>query len=126
MPHRHLQRRETSPGDAEHAHVAIRPRLMRQPCNDLLAINVLLLGIFSLRWSAFAGAETADVHAYTHVSPPREISMLRIVSRSGAIVFSVRQVLQQGREFLSRLGAVRRVERSARRTPSFIGIQTFS
>src|ERR1700738_3441044 len=87
---------------------------MCQPGNDLLAINLLLLGVLTLGRSAFAGAKAADVHPHADVSPPSEIGMLRIVAGRRAIIFPIRQVFQQGREFLFRPGSVRSVERSGK------------
>src|SRR4030081_315737 len=83
---------------------------MCQPGNDLLAINLLLLGVLTLGRSAFAGAKAADVHPHADVSPPSEIGVLRIISGGGAIIFSIWQIFQQGREFLAWLSTARSVK----------------
>src|ERR1700728_694574 len=85
MPHRHLQRSESSPRNAEHPHVSVRPRLMRQPRNYLLSIHLLLLRIFALRRRALTRTESANIHAHTHIPAPRKISMLGIISRLGSV-----------------------------------------
>ena len=111
MPHRHLQRIEAAPRDAKHAHIPVRPRLVRKPGNNLLAIDLLLLGILAFGRNTFTGAEAADIHSDPNVSTPCEVGMLGIISGSGSVIFAVWQVFEQGREFLSRLGAIRHVER---------------
>ena len=75
MPHGHLQRVEAAPGDAHHAYVAVRPRLVRQPGNDLLAVELLLLRVFAVGGNAFAGAEAADIHAGAHVSAAHKVGV---------------------------------------------------
>src|SRR5580692_3097679 len=110
MPHRHLQRCESAPGNAKHAHASVRPTLVRQPIDDLLAVDLLLLGIFALRRHAFTAAETANVNAHADVSAPREIRMPGIIAGRRPIIFAIRQVFEQGGELLSRLRAVGHVE----------------
>src|ERR1700728_175256 len=132
MPHRHLQRSESSPRNAEHPHVSVRPRLMRQPRNYLLSIHLLLLRIFALRRRALTRTESANIHAHTHTPAPRKISMLGIISRRGSIILAVRQIFQQGGELLSRLGSVGHVERSCQphavfhRNPSLLHAHSVS
>ena len=46
VPRRHLDRVEAAPGDAEHADVAVRPGLLRQPVDHDLAVRMLDVGVF--------------------------------------------------------------------------------
>src|SRR5579862_358394 len=112
MAHGHLQRCKTSPGNPKHPHIAVRPRLVRQPGNHLLSIHLLLLGIFAFGWYSFTGAESANINAHANISPPREISMLRIILRRRSIIFSVRQIFEQGGELLASLRSIRHVKSS--------------
>ena len=83
---------------------------MRQPGDHLLAVDLLLLGIFALGWNAFACAESANIDAHAHVSTPREIRVLGIVARGRAVIFAIRQIFEQGGELLAGLRAVGHVE----------------
>src|ERR1700722_13331754 len=110
VPHRHLQRIEPTPGNSKHADASIRPTLVRQPIDDLLAVDLLVFGIFALGRHSFPRAEAANIHPHANVSAPREKSMLGIVTRRCPVIFAIRQVFEQGREFLRWLRAVRHVE----------------
>src|ERR1700679_564932 len=111
MAHCHLQSGEPSPGNSEHAYVSVRPRLMREPCNYLLSIFLLLLGVLTLWRYTFTCSETANVDAYAHVATMRKIRMLAVIFRCRAVVFAIWQILQSGRELLIRLRSIWHVER---------------
>src|ERR1700691_203298 len=119
VPHGHLQGCETSPRDAEHAHISVRPLLVCPPRDHLLSIHLLLLGIFPLRRRAFTRAKPANVHPHAHIPTPRKISMLRVIASRRAIIFAIRQIFQQGWELLSVLCPVRHVKRCRQPNPIF-------
>ena len=75
VPHGHLQGVEAAPGDAHHSHVAVGPGLVRQPGNDLQAVELLLLGILAIGGNALAAAEAADVDAGADVSAAGEVGV---------------------------------------------------
>src|SRR5690348_7803831 len=100
MAHSHLKRVEPAPGDANPPNISVRPGLMSQPGYDLLAVGLLLLRIFALGRNTFACAEAADINASAHVAAAGKVSMLRIITRSSAIVLAIGKILEQCGEFL--------------------------
>ena len=106
MAHGHLNRVESSPGNAEHAHVVARPGLRGKPGDDLLAIELFAFGIFAVRGNALAGAEAADVHPYADISSSGEIGVDGIVPRSGGVVLAVGEIFEQGGKFFAGLRSV--------------------
>src|ERR1019366_6203566 len=68
MAHGHLDGIEASPGNTEHSHFAGGPGLSGEPGYDLLAVELFLLGIFTVGGRAFAGAEASDVYSSAYVS----------------------------------------------------------
>ena len=102
VPHGHLQRIESAPGDAHHANVSVRPRLMRQPGDDLQAVELLLLRVFAAGGNAFAGAEAADIDAGAHVSAAHEVGVQFVVPLGGAVVLAIRVILEDRREISRR------------------------
>src|SRR5208283_936179 len=103
---RHLQSREAAPGNSEHANVPVRPRLVRQPSDDLFTVYLFLLRILALRRNPFTGAESANIDPHAQVAAPRKICVLGIISRGRPIIFAVGKIFEQSRELLSRLRAV--------------------
>ena len=111
VPHGHLQRIEAAPGDAHHANVSVRPRLMRQPGDDLQAVELLLLRVLAAGGNAFAGAEAADIDAGTHVSAAHKVGIQFVVTLGGAVILPIRVILEDCREFLAGFAAIGHVQR---------------
>ena len=76
----------------------------------MLAVELLLLGIFAVGGRAFTGAEAADIDADTDVSAGGEPGVNGIVAGGGGVVFAIGEILEEGGEFFSRLGVVGHIE----------------
>jgi hypothetical protein len=67
-----------------------------------------------------------DLHPRWHIPTVGEIGVQRVVVLHRALVLPVWQVFEQRVNFSPRLPPLGMNRDAARRTPSFIGIQTFS
>ena len=90
---------------------AVRPRLAREPGDDLIAVRLLLRGVLPVGRRPLAVAEAAYVDARAHVAAPRKVGVLAVVAHRLVVILSIRQVLEQSGEALGRLRARRHVER---------------
>ena len=73
IPHRHLDRVEAAPGDAEHADLAGRERLLREPVDHHLAVVELGVRILVRNQPPLRVAGAADVDARDDVSALDEV-----------------------------------------------------
>ena len=106
---RHLDRIETTPGDAEHAHVAVRPALPRQPVDHDFAVLMLDVGVLVGNQATLAVAGATDVDGCDDVAALHEIRVERVIA-AARLDAAVGQVFQQHGKSLTRLAACRHVE----------------
>jgi len=97
VTHRHVNGIETTPGQPEHADLAVRIGLPREPGDHVLAVLLLLLAVLILDEAALAVARAANVNAGYDVAAPDKIGVQR---KPGGTAFglAVRQVFQQHRQ----------------------------
>ena len=132
LAQRDLDRAEAAPGDAEHAHLAVRPRLAREPGDDLLRILLLLRRVFALGRHSFAVAEAANVHPSADEPALGEIRVLTVIADRLVVVLSIRQVFEERRKSIGLFAARRHVERRrephpvAHRNPSLLDLDAIA
>ena len=109
VAHRHVDRVEPAPRDAEHADVAVRERLLRQPVDHDLAVLLLDVAVLVGDDAPGAVAGAADVHPRHHVAALHEVGVHRPVA-AARLGLAVRQVFEDDGKALASGGAVRHVE----------------
>ena len=125
VPHRHLDRVEAAPRDPDHAHVAVRERLAREPRDHVVAVAVLDLAVLVRNHDAVAPAGAADVHARHDVAAPHEVAVEAAVG-GPFLVLAIRQVLEHDGEAGAGFAPLGRQRSAASETPSCIGMSTSS
>ena len=122
IAHRHVDRVEPSPRDAEHPHVAVGERLGGQPRDDLLAVPLLDLAVLVGNERPLAVAGSPDVHA-RHDVPVADEIVVQADASAARLRLAVRQILEQHRERpRSRVGAPEIARQLARRPSSGSGL----
>ena len=91
-PCRDLQRVEATPRVAEHAHVAVTPRLARGPLDGLDAVALFLFQVL-IAQDTIGIAAAAHVDANAGVAVAREVRMVDPVAASRDVAFAVGDVL---------------------------------
>ena len=90
-----LQRIETTPRNAEHAHLAGTPFLFGQPSDDFNCVILLLLGVF-IGHQPVAVAIAAHIDTDRGIAVASEIRMGERITHMGAIAFSIGKIFKQG------------------------------
>ncbi len=83
---------------------------MREPCDDLLTVLLLLLGVFAFGRSAFTSPESTDVNPNAHVTAASEVGVLGIILRGSAVKLAIRKIFEQGGKFIARLSSLRHIQ----------------
>src|SRR6185312_1269405 len=84
---------------------------MRQPGDDLQAVELLLLRVLPVGGHAFAVAKAADIDPSAHVSATHEVGIKFVVPLGGAVVLAIGVILEHRRKFLAASASVRHVQR---------------
>src|SRR6266480_3959759 len=96
-----LQAVKTTPGDADHPHLARTPRLGRKPLDDLDTIG-LLEGQVLILEDAVGVTRSPEIDTDSRVSVASEIGVHRLIVYCVVIVLAVRNVLEYRRHWMIR------------------------
>ena len=118
VAHRHVDGVEAAPRDAEHADLAGREALLREPVDHDFAVRLLDVRIFVRDQPPLAVAGPADVDTRDHVAAANEVGVETPVAVSG-LGLAIGQVFEQHREALA--GAASRGHEQVGREPHAVG-----